>query len=207
MSKFIDISWPISTRMTSYKDSKPISVVERKNFERDEVRDTDVTLNTHTGTHVDAPAHFVGAGATIDQLQLERLSGMAQVIDVSHVENAITAADLEFHVVAAGNIILLKTRNSLLPVDAPFNPNFIYLAPDAATLLAQRGAKAVGIDYLGIERNSAKHETHIILLEQRIPIIEGLRLGHVPVGYYTMVCLPLALVGCEAAPARAILIT
>jgi arylformamidase len=202
----IDISWPISPTMTSYKNNKPVIFTRLKDFASDGVRDANIQLNTHAGTHIDAPAHFLATGKTIDQVPLESLIGNAVVIDLTNVQEAITDLDLQKHVFASSDIILLKTKNSALSTQATFDFKFVSLAPSGATLLATRGVKAVGIDYLGIERNQPNHETHTILLKKEIPIIEGLRLDQAEPGRYQFYCLPIAIMGLEAAPARAILI-
>lgn len=206
MAQIIDISWPISPTITSYKNTKPVSIVSLKSFSTDSVRDTNLSCNTHTGTHVDAPSHFIENGKTIDTISLNSLIGPAVVIDLSFVDNTINEETLKNQKINAGDIVLLKTKNSQLPPTAPFNFDFVYLAPRGAMFLAQLPVKAVGIDYLGIERNDPNHSTHSILLEKNIPIIEGLRLEHVAPGHYELYCLPLAIIGAEASPARAILI-
>ena len=102
--------------------------------------------------------------------------------------------------------MLLKTRNSYLSSIAPFNYEFIYVATSAAQYLIDHNIKAVGIDYLGIERAQPHHDTHTLFMQNNIGIIEGLRLEHVTAGQYILYCLPLACVGTEAAPARAVLV-
>lgn len=206
MAQIIDISWPISPTTTSYKNTKPISLVSLKSFSSDAVRDTNLTFNTHTGTHVDAPSHFIEYGNTIDQIPLNFLIGSAIVIDLSFVNDYITEEILQIQKFNSGDIVLLKTKNSQLSPTATFNFDFVYLAASGAQFLTQHSIKAVGIDYLGIERNDPAHSTHSIFLEKNIPIIEGLRLAHVAPGRYELYCLPLAIIGLEAAPARAILI-
>lgn len=205
--KIIDISWPITTSMTSYKNSKPITIIAHKNFVEHGVRDSGITLNSHTGTHVDAPAHFLEHGESIHQMPLTTMIGICRILDVTHVDTKITAEDLMPYNIQAGEIILLKTKNSLLSPEALFDTNFVYLATSGARWLADQKIKAIGIDYLGIEREQPDHETHCILFEQKITIIEGLRLkGVIMKDTYVLLCLPLALEGLEAAPARAILI-
>jgi arylformamidase len=114
---------------------------------------------------------------------------------------------MEYHAhIYAGDIILLKTANSSLGATALFNPSFVYLEASGAHYLQEKKIKAVGIDYLGIERAQPAHETHLQLMEHGITIIEGLRLQHVKQGRYLVCCLPLNAVGIEAAPARAVLI-
>ncbi len=103
-------------------------------------------------------------------------------------------------------MIFFKTRNSFHSSTDRFDPDFIYLQAEAAAVLATYPISAVGIDYLGIERGQQGHPTHRALLSKGIAIIEGLRLAHVRPGAYTAICMPLAVVGLEAAPARVILI-
>jgi arylformamidase len=203
--KIIDISWPISQNMTAYKDRKVVAVTHTKTWEADKAREALITLGTHTGTHVDAPPHFMQNGPTIDQLDLAKLVGSCTVFDMTHVDDFIDAHDLKDLLILEDQIILFKTKNSALDHNTLFNPQFIYLNASGAQFLADKKVRAVGIDYLGIERGQPGHETHLRLLEKDIPIIEGLRLGHVQAGEYFFCCLPLTLAGLEAAPARAIL--
>jgi arylformamidase len=206
--KLVDISWPISVATTGYKDRHIVNLEELKNFDKDGVRESKVSLYAHTGTHVDAPAHFLRDGKTIDEVELERLSGSCVVLDLMEVEDAITSEHLEHFddFIAPGDIVLLKTANSLLEATAPFNPHFVYLHESGARYLVSKGAKAVGIDYLGIERGDSAHTTHTTLMQADIVIIEGLRLAHVDAGEYPFMCLPLNIIGMEAAPARAVLL-
>ena len=204
--KIIDISWPISAGTTEYKDKNTINLEQLKEFARDGVRETVMHMSVHTGTHVDAPSHFLDAGNTIEHFALEKLVGPARVLDLTSVQAGITKQDLEPHNIQAGEIILLKTQSSSFAPDAPFNPEFVYLEQSGAEYLAHLNIKSVGIDYLGIERGQPGHETHEVLLGREIPIIEGLRLGDVVPGNYMLYCLPVHLHGVEAAPARAILI-
>ncbi len=204
----IDISWPITQDMTSYKNNKPVSIIHEKNFDEHEVRDSKITLNSHTGTHIDAPSHFLADGKSIEQIPLESLNGPCRVLDLTHIEQKITAHDLADFNIQTDEILLLKTKNSFLDETASFNTNFVYLEKTGAQFLADKKIKTVGIDYLGIEREQPNHETHCILLTQKITIIEGLRLGKARGGeHYVLCCLPLAVQNLEAAPARAILMS
>lgn len=206
--KIYDISWPLSSAATGYKNKKAVTFESTKSFMPDRVRETKITLDSHSGTHVDAPAHMLENGKTIDEISLERLIGMALVLDLTPSVNAITAEDLHVYdqQINEGAIILLKTTNSLsLPNDS-FDPEFVYLDSSGAAYLAQKKVKAVGIDYLGIERGDPGHATHATLMSHDVVIIEGLRLEGVAAGRYQFVCLPLDLVGIDAAPARAILL-
>jgi arylformamidase len=204
--KIIDISWPITPNITEYKDRKTLKLEKYKEFEKDNVRETLITIHTHTGTHIDSPAHFLKDGKALDQLDLNKLMGECKILDLTSIEKKITKQDLEKFDIQKDEIILLKTKNSNLDPTEKFNPNFVYLEKSGAEFLASKKIKSVGIDYLGIERNQPNHETHKILLENEIPVIEGLRLKHITQKTGFFYCLPLFLPTLEAAPCRAILI-
>lgn len=205
--EIIDISWPISPEMTTYKDKQQVSFTHTKLFERDQVREQSITVSTHTGTHVDASAHFLQQGVTIDRMPLEQLIGPCKVVDLTHIQEVIRADDLQEYEFEEGDFVLLKTRNSEVSATAKFDQNFVYLDASAASYFVELGVDLVGIDYLGIERNQPSHDTHTILMKAGVAIVEGLRLAHVEQDEYFFVCLPLALIGTEAAPARAILVS
>jgi arylformamidase len=204
--KIFDISWPISTATTGYKDRHIVEFEEIQTFARDGVRNSTVQLSSHTGTHVDAPSHFINDGLSIDQIALDRLVGDAVVLDMTNVSTHITRDHLVDKNIQKGDIVLLKTTNSLIPATGKFTPRFVYLEASGAQYLAQKEVKAVGIDYLGLEHSQPDHASHMFLMHADVVIIEGLRLQHVAPGIYMCVCLPLNIIGLEAAPARAILI-
>ncbi len=204
--KIYDISWPISTAITGYKDKKVVNFQPVKSFDADGVRETAITMSSHSGTHVDAPSHFVHDGKTIDQIDLSSLIGKAKVFDMSVVSDGITRDHLENLPIDAGDIVLFKTSNSATQATDRFTPHFIFLEISGAQLLVERKVRAVGIDYLGIERGQQGHLTHNLLFKYEISIIEGLRLMNINEGAYFLCCLPLNTIGIEAAPARAVLI-
>lgn len=206
--KIIDISWPLSEATTGYKDRKILKFEPRKIFDKDNARETTITIDAHSGTHVDAPSHFLQDGKTIDAIKLDRLVGTCTVLDLTNVPEKITRDHLMKHEneICEGDIILLKTTNSATQATENFTPHFIYLETSGAQYLKEKKVKAVGIDYLGIERNQSGHLTHKELMHDDIVIIEGLRLQHVKPGDYFFVCLPLLAIRLEAAPARAMLI-
>lgn len=206
--ELIDISWPLTIDMTGYKNHNAFMVHTRKTFDRDHVRESSFNINAHAGTHIDAPAHFIEQGCFVDAVPLEKLIALGVVIDFSGVSGGITEAMLHAHEdkLLTDSFVLLKTDNSLLSPNASFNHDFVYLHDSGAAYLIHKKIRGIGIDYLGIERNQPDHTTHTLLMNAGIIIVEGLRLGHVQAGAYTFTCLPLALIGVEAAPARAILI-
>lgn len=166
-----------------------------------------ISMGTHTGTHVDPPAHFIAGGLTVDQLPLEVLVGPAVVVDVPEVKS-ITAALLEgLGLPRSLERVLFKTRNGGLREQRGFQEGYVYLEESAARWLVERGVRLVGIDYLSVERYAdTQFAAHRTLLEAGVIILEGIDLRQVPAGDYTLVCLPLKLQSGDGAPARAILI-
>lgn len=201
----IDISWPITPDITEYKDRTTVQLQQIKQYNTDGVRETMLCLHNHTGTHIDAPSHFTEHGGTSETISLSALVGPCRVLDLTDVTDCITKQDLQKHNIKTGERILLKTKNSNLASTAPFDYNFVYVGKEAAQYLADQKIVSVGIDYLGIERNQPGHETHKLLLQNNIPIIEGLRLADVQPGTYQLYCLPLNIPGIDGVPARAIL--
>jgi len=164
-------------------------------------------LGAHTGTHVDAPAHFIEGARKIDALSLQTLIGPARVIRVPDEMNEIgpdflAGCDLE-HV----ERVLFHTRNSNFWSEG-FRKDFTHLAPEAAEKLVGLGVKLVGTDYLSIEKfHSGHHRTHLALLSKNVVIVEGLNLSNVEAGDYELLCLPLRIAegSGDGSPARAVL--
>jgi len=164
-------------------------------------------MGSHTGTHIDAPAHFVAGGGTIESIAVERLVGPALVVEF-HGSGDITAADLgRMGVGGAPPRVLFKTANARLWDDPAFHRDFVALSLDAVERLIELGLQLVGIDYLSVEAfDSARYEVHHRLLDAGIVALEGVDLRQVPPGEYLLVCAPLKLTGAEGAPARVFLI-
>ena len=200
-----DISMTIHENMQVYKnksDKKPQFTVTR-DFVDSPARESRLSMDMHTGTHLDMPLHFVPEGDTVEQLDLTRVVTACRVLDLSHIDQAIHAEDLEDFDIKSEETILLKTRNSLIET---FDPEFVYLAEDAARFMIELGINCIGIDGLGIERAQSDYSTHKSLLGAGIIILEGLRLKDIEQGYYLLFAAPLKIAGAEAAPIRALLI-
>jgi arylformamidase len=168
------------------------------------------SMGAHSGTHIDAPMHFVRDGASIEQLSLAPLIGPARVIDIPDSVRSIDAAELNRHEWRGAPRVIFRTRSSVRGwmASSTFHRDFAYIAPDAAQLLADAGVQLVGIDYISTEQFGAPApKTHQILLGKGIPIVEGLALGAVRAGDYDLIVLPIKVAGHEGAPARAILRT
>lgn len=206
---WIDISAPLSIGVTpNFPGIAPLQLRFDYDMDRGAPLDlSEFSMSTHTGTHVDAPLHFIRGAAAIDQVPLDHLIGPALVINMDPGVIAITAADLNRYPWHGAHRILFRTRNSVNEwmLDPQFHPDYTFLAPDAAQLLADNGVLLVGIDYLSVEQYGAPARTHMILLNHGVAIVEGLDLRAVAEGDYDLSVLPLKILGHEAAPARAVL--
>jgi len=202
----IDISMDISHGMPVYRgreDKRPILRIER-DFTSGDVYEARIHMDTHTGTHVDAPLHMVRNGAPVNKIAPDKLVTKCRVIDMTAVNEKIKREDLEGKGIKKGEFILLKTKNSIK--EDILEKDFIYLDATGAEYLKETGVAGVGTDGLGIERNQPSHITHRTLMEAGIVIIEGLRLREAEEGEYLLSAAPIKLYGAEAAPARALLL-
>jgi len=170
---------------------------------------TEISLSAHTGTHMDAPRHFVRDGRTMESMPLDAVIGPCRVIELKH-RSAITVEELKPHKLKRGERVLFKTRNSTrswrLAKTSTFDENFIYIPADTARYLVERGVMTVGVDYLSVggwQKDGV--ECHQIMLGAEIWIIEGLDLSKIKPGLYDLICLPLKILGADGAPARAVL--
>ena len=165
-------------------------------------------LGAHSGTHIDAPMHFIKDGASIDAIALASLIGPARVIEIADSVQAIDAAELNRHDWRGAERVLFRTRSTARGwMDSTqFHRDFAYITGDAADMLAAAGVTLVGVDYISAEQFGAPAPmAHRALLGRGIPIVEGLDLRDAPAGEYDLVVLPMKVAGHEGAPARAIL--
>ena len=212
MTTYYDISLSIHSDLPVWKGDPPVIIRSASNIERGDIANVSkLEIGAHTGTHIDAPVHFVPGRKGIDQLVLDTLIGSAYVADLTNVEREIHGQDFEKANIPQGTVRLLcKTTNSSLwsKVPSRFDANFVGISPDGARWLIDHGIKLVGVDYLGVERfesvgNGAP--THHALLEIETIIIEGLDLSNVQAGKYKLICLPIKIKNSDGAPCRAIL--
>jgi len=206
-----DISLTISPDLPVWPGDPKI-VIERveKIKEGGNANVSRLDMGVHTGTHVDAPHHFLEDDpTTVDQLSLRILTGRAYVLHLPDEIDVITASTLaRSEIPPRTRRLLFKTRNSNNWEEKPqkFHTDFVGLSADGAQFLVNRGVKLVGIDYLSIAPYKESRPTHEILLKAHVVIIEGLDLSQVSQGRYTLYCLPLKLAGSDGAPARVILV-
>lgn len=205
-TRLIDVSLTIYPGMCQWVGEEIVATEALSSTPADVANVTRLVLTSHTGTHVDPPRHFVHGGATVDQIPLERWIGPCWVADLTDAAPEVTAADLDAAVVPAGvERLILKTRNSALWRAAPdvFDDRFVGLSLDGAAWVVQRGIRLVGIDYLSIGPfHTTGTETHLMLLENDVIVVEGLDLNEVEPGAWELLCLPLKLLDGDGAPSR-----
>jgi len=206
-----DISVPLSAATPTYPGDPGIEIKPWKDLAKGDAANVSLAhFGLHSGTHVDAPAHFIEGGIKVDALPLQSLVGEAEVIEVAEHIAVIDENFIRANCIRGSQRVLFKTRNSSF-WDSPavgFRVDYTYIDSAAAGRLVESGIKLVGIDYLSVEKfNAEEYETHHILLRNDVVILEGLDLRGVAAGLYELICLPLKIAGGrgDGAPARAIL--
>jgi arylformamidase len=201
MPEIIDISVSVRTGMVTYPGDPAVRLERWSSIADGAVANLSrLDFGVHSGTHVDAPLHFIDGAPGAELLSLEALIGPARVVDATGADvlDAATLARLD----VSGERVLFKTRNSELWARDSFTEDFVSLREDGARLLIERGVRLVGIDYLSVGDEGAHHA----LLGAGIVAVEGLDLRGVEPGEYELICAPLKLVGSDGAPARALLV-
>jgi arylformamidase len=210
MKRYYDISLTITPRLPVWPGD-PTVILER--FSKIEnganSNSSRISMSVHTGTHLDAPFHFIKGGRGVDELALEVLIGSARVLQLPDDCDLITADVLQSQNVGSEPIRwLFKTRNShYWTLNAPiFHKDYVGISSDGAEYLVNHGVKLVGVDYLSVSPFRQTKATHQILLSAGVIALEGLDLSEVPPGDYELIALPVKLGGCDGAPVRAVLI-
>lgn len=208
-----DVSVPICAATPTYPGDPNIEITRWLRLEDgDPANVTLIKFGAHTGTHVDAPAHFLEGGKRVESLSLEVLIGEAHVFEVPSSTQVIDESVAQKACSSGARRILFKTRNSDFwnARGQAFRPDYTYLDYTGANCLVEHNVKLVGIDYLSIEQfESEDFAAHRLLLSHDVVIVEGLDLREVPCGRYELICLPLRIKdgGGDGAPARAVLRT
>lgn len=207
MPAVLDISMPLDGRTPTWPGSPGYALSTHLSLSEGDIANASaIEMDVHCGTHVDAPRHFVEDGRTLDQLGLGPFVGPAWIADaVGHPvidASLLNALDIPRDTTR----LLLRTDNSLNRREAPFYEDYVGVAPDGAQWIVDRGIELVGIDYLSVQLFHDPPNTHQILLCAGTVILEGLALTDARPGPWRLVCLPMRLVGAEAAPARAVLL-
>jgi len=202
-----DITVPIRPGMVVYQGDPDVRLVRTASIEQGDVANVSrLDFGVHTGTHIDAPVHFIDGAGAADALPLDALIGVAQVVDATHFTAHLDAAAIASLGIPEGTKrVLFKTKNSQLWSQDSFSVDFVALTEDAARALIDRHIRLVGIDYMSIAPKEDPAPTHLRLLEAGVIIVEGLDLRTVEAGAYELICLPLHVVGSDGAPACAVL--
>jgi arylformamidase len=207
ISNWIDITVPLFGSMVHWPGDPPIEIHRTSDKAKgDEYNLSEISMGSHSGTHIDAPLHIIENGTSVDNMDFNTTIGKARVIEIQD-EKSIKQEEISRHGIRRGERILFKTRNSSEAwKDNKFRKEFVFLSKGAAVFLVERGVRLVGVDYLSI--GSFKYggsEVHRTLLGAKIWIIEGLNLAGVSPGRFDLICLPIKIRGGDGAPARAVL--
>ena len=203
---WIDVSVPVRGGMVHWPDNPPIELERTMDVARgDPATVSRLSLGVHSGTHVDAPLHFVADAAAVEDIPWEGFIGEVRVIAIRD-RRSIGVEELRAVEPRVGERLLFKTENSARcwRVDT-FLPDYVYLSLEGARFLAERRVRTVGVDYLSLAGMDEGAPTHLALIRADICMIEGLDLSAVEPGTYEMLCLPLRLRDAEGAPARVLL--
>ncbi len=205
---YIDISMNVEDGMLHWPSDPEISIIHYSRIKKgDPANNSKITCGTHTGTHIDAPHHFIDSGPGIDRLRLEDMIGPCRVLGVPRDVSIISKEFLTPFDIKKGDRLLFKTRNSewINAGDRNFHKDYVYVEQEAAKYLVEKGVILVGVDYLSVEGYHIGHETHLALLGAGVIVIEGLNLYNAEAGNYRLIILPVKIMGSDGAPARAIL--
>src|SRR3989475_7435240 len=199
--KYYDISLNLSADAVRWITSPPFELIERRRMSRGDPNNSSaVAMSLHSGTHVDAPFHFVADGAPMDALPLELFTGPALVHAVES-DRYIRAEHVSAIELDGITRILFKTRNSALLKRSSYEPDFVAFSVDAAQALVALGVKLVGLDYLSVAHHDEQVPVHRAFLDHGLVLLEGVDLSQVAPGRYELICFPLRLRGVDGAPA------
>lgn len=204
---WFDVSVPLRDGMVHWPGDPECRIQRVNRMEDGAVCNlTHLTMSAHTGTHMDAPRHFIADGLTMEQMPFDAVIGRCRVFEFDSTDQ-ITADDLRKLKFSPGQRVLFKTRNSTRSWAMPeFDKDFISIRQDAAQYLVDQKVMTVGVDYLSIGGYGKDVvETHQIMLGAGLWVIEGLNLAAIKPGYYNLICLPLKIEGADGAPCRVVL--
>ena len=206
-SGWIDVSVPLKSGMVHWPDNPPVRIERMLDMDRGDVANVStITFGSHTGTHMDAPIHFLRDGEGMDRMPLGATMGRARVIEIQD-PSSVKPGELEAHKVGRGERVVFKTKNSTRRWwEEDFIEDFVYVSQEAGRYLADRGVRTVGVDYISVGGfHEDGPETHQALLGAGIWIIEGLDLTGIEPGEYDLICLPIKVKDGDGSPARALM--
>ncbi len=206
-NSWIDVSVPLHNAMHGWPGNPPTFVTMHACTAKGDVCNVSaINFSSHTGTHMDAPLHFLHGHKTMDDLPWDAVIGPARLVEIKDKE-AIKPAELKKLKLKKGERLLFKTRNSAVSWKKPeFDKDFVYISKEGAQYLVDCGVQTVGVDYLsvgGFYKDGI--ETHHILLGAEVWIIEGLDFSKVKPGNYDLNCLPIKFDKGDGAPSRCLI--
>ncbi|MCL4331904.1 MAG: cyclase family protein [Candidatus Thermoplasmatota archaeon] len=201
--KIIDISMEISSSIITYPGNPSPVIHQYARIPEQATNESTISIGSHTGTHVDAGLHVLRDGYDSGMIPLENMYGRCRVLDLTRAGSEIEREHLKSLDIKKGEIILLKTENSLKQYET-FRNDFAHVARSGAEFLVECGIRTIGIDYLSVKKFNADNDVHELLISN-MTVYEGLNLVEVSPGSYTFIAFPLRI-KCDASPARAILI-
>jgi arylformamidase len=206
--RIYDVSLTISPRLVTWPGDPKITLTRASSIAQGAVANVSrLDAGVHTGTHVDAPLHFIDGAQAVEAMPLDKLIGPCLVVEADPPSVELRPEDLPS---TKHSRILFKTRNSRRWLDphAEFDKQFVAVGLSLAERLVAEQKVLVGVDYLSVEPygGPAAHPVHVTLLRAGMVVVEGLNLGEVEAGEYELVCLPMKLAGSDGAPARTVLI-
>ncbi|MFA4872749.1 MAG: cyclase family protein [Patescibacteria group bacterium] len=206
--KIIDVTLPLTSSLVVWPGEQGLRTRPVRTFSKDGVRVSNLSFGAHTGTHLDAPAHFLSSGKPLETIPLDNLVGPCRVLRLNiGKRKEVEVKDLARFHIKRGERLLFNLGNGKHLLTKRFYQDYGAIGNDAAKFLAAKKIKLVGVDYLSVERRgNPGHPVHKSLLRAGVAIVEGVNLTGVKPGKYTLVCLPLKIIGIEASPVRAILL-
>ena len=202
---FHDISLKLTGETLRWVTAPPFELEERRRMSKGDPNNSSaLNMSVHSGTHIDAPFHFVADGNTIDQLPLERFIGPALVYAVE-AERYITKEHVAGIRLDGATRVLFKTKNSALLRKQEYYPDFVAISVEAAQSLVELGVELVGLDYLSVAHADEQVPVHRAFLDHGVVLLEGIDLSAVAPGRYELMCLPIPLGDSDGAPCRAVL--
>ncbi len=208
MYGYIDVTVPFYDGMMCFPTDPQCSIKPHWSVKNGDIVNLSIlNFGSHTGTHIDAPNHFIDSGKTVDMLDIGCFVGRAKVFDFSDKPCCIDTGDVEGLDIGKGDIVLFKTKNSSLMREQTFREDFVYISPDAAKWLAVKGIATLGFDFLSVEKfgGGDGFGAHYALLGAGVVIIEGLDMTDITAGVYEIVSLPMLIKGGNGSPIRVLL--
>jgi arylformamidase len=213
MMKIYDISLPIVPSMPLWPGDPSVDLRQVSAISSGDTANVSwIGMGVHTGTHLDAPKHFLESGLTIEQIPINKMIGKVLVLEIDIAEDVISEQVLKSHpkrtILEHSTKVLFRTRNSNFWEEGitDFRQDYVGIDTSGARFLSNLKLDLVGIDYLSVAPFAETRPPHLALLSENIILLEGIDLSQVPEGEYDLFCLPLLIPGCEGSPARAILI-